>query len=63
MPDPTVPEFQGEMVSSTSFRLAAAIQSVARKMSKRIIACFWDTKFKESIYRLLPRSISEKEDR
>ena len=32
-------------------------------MSKRIIACFWDTKFKESIYRLLPRSISEKEDR
>ena len=32
-------------------------------MSKRIVARFWNTKFKESIYRLIPRSISEKEDR
>ena len=31
-------------------------------MSKRIVARFWNTKFKESIYRLIPRSISEKED-
>ena len=31
MPDPAVPEFPGEMVSSTSFNLTAAIQSVARK--------------------------------
>ena len=38
MPDPVVPEFPGEMVSSTSFNLAAAIQSVARKMIKRIVA-------------------------
>ena len=32
MPDPAVLEFPGQMVSSTSFNLAAAIQSVARKM-------------------------------
>src|SRR6185312_7382964 len=51
------------MVSSTSFNLAAAIQFVARKMTKRILARFWDAKFKESIFRLIPRSISEKEDR
>ena len=50
------------MVSSTSFNLAAAIQFVARKMTKRILAGFWDAKFKESIFRLIPRSISEKED-
>jgi len=63
MPDPAVPEFPGEMLSSTSFNLAAAIQSVARKMTKRIVARFWNTKFKESIFRLIPRAISEKEDR
>ena len=62
MPDPAVPEFPGAMVSSTSFNLAAAIQSVPRKMTKRIVARFWNTKFKESIFRLIPRAISEKED-
>jgi hypothetical protein len=62
MPDLVVPEFSGEMVSSTSFNLVAAIQSVARKMTKRIVARFWNTKFKESIFRLIPRAISEKED-
>ena len=50
------------MTSSTSFNLAAAIQSVAKKMTKRIVASFWNAKFKESIFRLIPRSISEKED-
>ena len=50
-------------MSSTSFNLAAAIQSVARKMIKRIVARFWNTKFKESIFRLIPRAISEMEDR
>ena len=45
MPNPAVPEFPGEMVSSTSFNLAAAIQSVARKMIKRIVARFWNAKF------------------
>ena len=63
MPDPTMPEFPGEMVSSTSFNLAAAIQSMAWKMTKRIVARFWNTKFKESIFRLISRAISEKEDR
>ena len=63
MPDPAVPEFPGVMVSITSFNLAAAIQSVARKMTKRIVARFWNTKFKESIFRLIPRAISVKEDR
>jgi hypothetical protein len=63
MPDPAVSEFPGEMVYNTSFNLAAAIQSVARKMTKRILAHFWDAKFKESIFRLIPKSISEKEDR
>ena len=62
MPDPAVPEFPREMVSSTSFNLVAAIQSVAKKMIKRIVACFWDAKFKESIFRLIPRAIFEKED-
>ena len=51
------------MVSSTSFNLVAAIQSVARKMIKRIVARFWNAKFKESIFRLIPRAISVKEDR
>ena len=51
------------MVSSTSFNLAAAIQFVARKMIKRIVARFWNAKFKESIFRLIPRAISVKEDR
>ena len=32
-------------------------------MTKSIIARFWDAKFKESIFRLIPRTISEKEDR
>ena len=63
MPDPTVPGFPGEMVFSTSFNLADAIQSVARKMIKRVVARFWNAKFKESIFRLIPRAISEKEDR
>ena len=63
MPDPAVPEFPGEMVSSTSFNLAAAIQSVARKMIKRIVARFWNAKFKESSFRLIPRAISVMEDR
>ena len=31
-------------------------------MTKSIIARFWDAKFKESIFRLIPRSISENED-
>jgi hypothetical protein len=35
---------------------------VARKMTKRIVAHFWNAKFKESIFRLIPRAISEKED-
>ena len=31
-------------------------------MVKRIIARFWNTRFKRTIFRLIPRSISEKED-
>ena len=45
MPDPAVPEFPGDMVSSIIFNLATAIQSVARKMTKRIVARFWNAKF------------------
>jgi hypothetical protein len=62
MPDPAVPDFPGEMVSSSNLRLPAAIQSMARKMVRRIIARYWDTKFKETNSRLIPRSISERED-
>jgi hypothetical protein len=31
-------------------------------MIKRIVTRFWNAKFKESIFRLIPRAISEKED-
>ena len=57
MPDPGMPEFPGEMVTYSGLLLATAVQSAAREMMKRIIAWFWDTKFKNSPYKLIPRAI------
>lgn len=37
-------------------------ESAARKMTKRIIAWFWDTRFKNNPYRLIPRAIFATED-
>ena len=57
MLDPGTPEFPGEMVSCSGLLLATAVQSAAREMMKRIIAWFWNTKFKNSSYKLIPRAI------
>jgi hypothetical protein len=48
MPDLGMPEFPGEMVTCSGLLLATAVQSAARETMKRIIAWFWDTKFKNS---------------
>jgi hypothetical protein len=63
MPDPILPNFLGEMVFSSGILLPTAIQSVARKMVKRIIARYWGTMFKETHFRLIPRAILTAEDR
>ena len=57
LPDPGMPEFPGEMVTCSGLLLATAVQSAAREMMKRIIAWFWNTKFKISTYKLIPRAI------
>ena len=57
MPDPRIPEFPREMVSCSGLLLTTAVQSAAREMMKRIIAWFWNTKFKNSSYKLIPRAI------
>jgi hypothetical protein len=57
MPDPRTPEFPGEIVSYSGLLLATAVHSAAREMMKRIIAWFWNTKFKNSSYKLIPRVI------
>jgi len=57
MPDPGTPEFPGEMVTCSGLLLATAVQSAARETMKRIIAWFWDIKFKNSPYKLIPRAI------
>jgi len=41
MPDPGMPEFPGEMTSSTGLLLAMTIQSAVKEMAKRILAWFW----------------------
>jgi hypothetical protein len=62
MLDPAIPDFSGEIVTSTTIHLLTTVQSAARKMIKRIIARFWDTKFKDTIFRLIRRSIFITED-
>jgi len=57
MPDPGTPEFPAEMATCSGLLLATAVQSAAREMMKRIIAWFWNTKFKNSPYKLIPRAI------
>ncbi|RLM69592.1 hypothetical protein C2845_PM17G03470 [Panicum miliaceum] len=55
MPDPVAPKFPGLMVKSTSIRRSTTIQSVPRDMIQRVIARFWDTKFKGTRYRMISR--------
>jgi hypothetical protein len=51
------------MVFSSGILLTTAIQSAARKMVKRIITRYWDTVFKETHFRLIPRAILAAKDR
>lgn len=62
MPDLGMPEFPREMVTSLGLLLTMAIQSAARETTKAIIASFWDTRFKNNLYKLIPRAIFATED-
>ena len=61
-PDPETPGFPGEVIICLGILLATVIQSVAREMTSRILAWFWNTKFETSEYRLIPGAIFETED-
>ena len=61
-PNPETPGFPGEVIIYSGILLAIAIQSVAREMTSRILAWFWNTKIETSEYRLIPRAIFETED-
>jgi myosin heavy subunit len=62
LPDPAVPAFEGKMIHSFGVLTETAVQSAARKMTMELLAQFWQTKFADSSFRLLPRSVLPNED-
>jgi hypothetical protein len=62
LPDPVVPDFEGKMVYSFGVLTETAVQSAARKMTMELLAQFWQTKFADSSFRLLPRAVLPNED-
>jgi hypothetical protein len=62
MPNLAIPDFLGEIVTSTTIWLPTAIHFAAKEMIKKILARFWDTKFKNSIFRLIPLSELDTKD-
>jgi hypothetical protein len=62
LPDPAVPAFEGKMVYSFGVLTETAVQSAARKMTMELLAQFWQTKFADSSFRLLPRAVLPNED-
>ena len=61
-PNLEMPGFPREVIIYSGILLATAIQTAAREMTSRILSWFWNTKFKTSEYRLIPRAIFEMED-
>jgi hypothetical protein len=57
MPDPAVPDFEGEMVYSSGMLTETAVLSVARKIMMKLLTWFWQTKFAGSSFRLMPRAV------
>jgi hypothetical protein len=62
LPDPAVPDFEGKMVYGFGVLTETAVQSAARKMTMELLAQFWQTKFADSSFRLLPLVVLPNED-
>jgi hypothetical protein len=62
MPDPAVPDFEGKMVYSSGVLTETAVQSAAQKMMMELLAQYWQTKFMDSSFCLLPQAILPNED-
>jgi hypothetical protein len=57
MPDPAVPDFEGKMVYSSGVLTETTVQSAARKMTMELFTQYWQAKFVDSSFRLLPRAV------
>jgi hypothetical protein len=62
MPDPAVPDFEGKMVYTSGVLTETAVQSAARKMTMELLAQYWQTKFVDSSFCLLPQAVLPNED-
>ena len=62
MPDPTIPGSTGLSVKAILTTATACAQLAAYRMVKKVLAQYWESKFRDSSYRLLPRAVLPGED-
>ncbi|KAG2655245.1 hypothetical protein PVAP13_1NG542301 [Panicum virgatum] len=62
MPDPTTPSSTGLSGKAVSTIATTYAQLAAYRMAKKVLAQYWESKFRDSSYRLLPQAVLPGED-